>query len=62
MLVVPLAFVTDHIETLSEINIEARQEALALGVKQFEMMPALVKNAKFIACLTDLVLKRIKGQ
>ena len=59
VVVVPIAFVTDHIETLSEINIEAREEALKLGIRQFEMMPALIRNEKFIACLTDLVMKHI---
>ncbi len=41
ILVVPIAFVTEHIETLHEINIEARQEVLPLGVEQFEMTPAV---------------------
>jgi ferrochelatase len=61
VLVVPIAFVTDHIETLSEINIEAREEADHLGIKYFDMMPALIANEKFIACLTDLVLQRLKN-
>lgn len=61
VLVVPIAFVTDHIETLSEINMEAREEAEHLGIKYFDMMPALIANEKFIACLTDLVLQRLKN-
>jgi len=59
LLVVPIAFVTDHIETLSEINIEARDEALKLGVKYYDMMPALLTEELFIDCLTDLVEKKI---
>lgn len=59
LLVVPIAFVTDHIETLSEINIEARDEALKLGVKYYDMMPALLTEESFIECLSDLVEKRI---
>src|SRR5258705_1830580 len=35
--VVPIAFVSDHVETLGEIDHEARAEATALGIKQFEM-------------------------
>ena len=58
-LVIPISFVTEHIETLHEIDIEARREALRLGVAQFEMMPALNDNPKFIGCLTDLVLKNV---
>ena len=61
IIVVPIAFVTDHIETLSEINMEAREEAERLGIKYFDMMPALIANEKFIACLTDLVLQRVKN-
>ena len=57
LLLVPLSFVTEHIETLYEINIEARAEALHLGVEQFEMMPALGDSPKFIAALADLVLR-----
>ncbi|OLD79259.1 MAG: ferrochelatase [Ignavibacteria bacterium 13_1_40CM_2_61_4] len=58
-LVIPVSFVTEHIETLHEIDMEARLEAGRLGVTQFEMMPALNDNPKFIGCLTDLVLKNV---
>jgi protoporphyrin/coproporphyrin ferrochelatase len=59
LLVVPIAFVTEHIETLHEINIEAREEAQKLGVEQFEMMPALGDSPTFIAALADVVLQSI---
>ena len=59
LLVVPIAFVTEHIETLHEINIEAREEAHRLGVEQFEMMPAVGDSPTFISALADLVLKAI---
>jgi ferrochelatase len=35
MLVVPISFVTEHIETLHEINIEARDEAKKVGIERF---------------------------
>jgi ferrochelatase len=57
MLVVPIAFVSDHIETLHEINIEVRHRALSAGVRQFELMPALNDHPKFISCLADIVLQ-----
>ena len=57
LLVVPLSFVTEHIETLHEINIEAREEAHAAGIEKFEMMPALGDSPTFIAALADLVLR-----
>lgn len=55
MLVIPVSFVTEHIETLHEINIEAREHAQSLGVREFCMMPALNDSPKFIAALADLV-------
>ncbi len=55
LLVVPIAFVTDHIETLSEINIEAREKAMEHGAEYFGMMPALNTEERFIECLADLV-------
>ncbi|MHB1050357.1 MAG: ferrochelatase [Bacteroidota bacterium] len=61
LLVVPIAFVTDHIETLSEINIEARLEAMKLGVKYYDMMPALLTEELFIDCLADLIVKKINS-
>jgi ferrochelatase len=54
--VVPIAFVSDHVETLGEIDHEARQEALALGIEQFEMTAGLNDSPTFIAALADLVL------
>ena len=55
LLIVPIAFVTEHIETLHEINIEAREHAHARGAEQFEMMPAVGDSPTFIAALADLV-------
>lgn len=58
VLVVPVAFVSDHVETLSEINIEARQEAAAHGIQHFAMMPGLNDSPAFIRSLAGLVLGR----
>jgi protoporphyrin/coproporphyrin ferrochelatase len=59
MLVVPISFVTEHIETLHEINIEAREEATKLGIERFRMMPAVGDSPLFIEALKDLVLEAI---
>jgi len=59
MLVVPIAFLTEHIETLHEINIEAREQAHKLGIEQFEMMPAVGDSPTFIAALADVVLRSL---
>lgn len=59
MLVVPISFVTEHIETLHEINIEAREDAKKFGVEVFRMMPAVGDSPLFIAALRDLVLRAV---
>jgi len=57
MLVVPISFVTEHIETLHEINIEGRADATKFGVERFRMMPAVGDSPLFITALRDLVLE-----
>jgi protoporphyrin/coproporphyrin ferrochelatase len=59
MLVVPISFVTEHIETLHEINIEARADAAKVGIDTFRMMPAVGDSPLFIAALRDLVLRAV---
>ena len=61
LLVVPIAFVTEHIETLSEINLEAREQANHRGVEQFEMMPAVGDSPTFISALADLVIHSLNS-
>jgi len=55
--VVPISFVSDHVETLGEIDHEAREEAGRLGFRQFEMTLGLNDSPTFIAALADLVQK-----
>jgi len=59
MLVIPISFLTEHIETLHEINVEAREEAESLGITEFRMMPALNDSALLIRALADLVLRSV---
>jgi protoporphyrin/coproporphyrin ferrochelatase len=54
--IVPVAFVSDHVETLGEIDHEAREEARRLGITQFEMSAGLNDSPKFILALGQLVL------
>ncbi len=62
ILVVPISFVTDHIETLHEIDVEARERAVRLGIRQFELMPALNDSPTFIRALATLVLDEVKSR
>lgn len=61
MLVVPISFVTEHIETLHEINIEARLEAEKAGIRTYRMMPAVGDSPVFIEALADLVLRAVES-
>jgi ferrochelatase len=55
--IVPVAFVSDHVETLGEIDHEAREQARRLGITQFEMSAGLNDSPKFISALGQLVLE-----
>jgi ferrochelatase len=59
--IVPISFVSDHVETLGEIDHEAREEALALGITQFEMTAGLNDSPKFIAALANLVWQQVSA-
>jgi ferrochelatase len=54
--VVPVAFVSDHVETLGEIDHQAREEARQLGFRQFEMSAGLNDSPKFIGALGKIVM------
>ncbi|MEX2261617.1 MAG: ferrochelatase [Bryobacteraceae bacterium] len=59
VLVVPISFVSDHVETLHEIDIEHREQALGLGIADYRMMPGLNDSPRFIHALGELVRSRI---
>lgn len=53
--VVPISFVSDHVETLGEVDHEARELAAGLGIARFEMSAGLNDSATFISALAELV-------
>jgi protoporphyrin/coproporphyrin ferrochelatase len=53
--IVPISFVSDHVETLGEINHEAREQAAELGIERFEMTAGLNDSPTFIEALAELV-------
>ncbi len=57
--VVPIAFVSDHVETLGEIDHEARHEADQLGITHFEMSAGLNDSPKFISALGQIVTEAL---
>ncbi|MEL6261126.1 MAG: ferrochelatase [Cyanobacteria bacterium J06623_5] len=62
LVVVPISFVSEHIETLQEIDIEYREIAEEEGIKGFHRVPALDTYAGFIADLADLVEEALGSQ
>ena len=61
LVVVPISFVSEHIETLEEIDIEYREIATAAGVSNFRRVPALDVDSTFIEGLADLVQQSLAG-
>ncbi|MEC4804787.1 MAG: ferrochelatase [Jaaginema sp. PMC 1079.18] len=55
LLVVPISFVSEHIETLQEIDIEYREIAEESGIENFQRVPALNTHPLFIESLAELV-------
>lgn len=61
LVVVPISFVSEHIETLQEIDIEYRELAEEAGIHNFRRVPALNTHPVFIKALADLVIDALKA-
>lgn len=59
MLAVPVSFVSEHIETLEEIDMEYREVAEHAGIRHWGRAPALNTNEVFIEDLADAVLEAL---
>jgi ferrochelatase len=55
VVVTPIAFVSEHSETLVELDIEYRHRAVELGMPAYIRVPAVGTHPAFIAGLADLV-------
>ncbi|MBI5208471.1 MAG: ferrochelatase [Elusimicrobia bacterium] len=55
--VAALSFVSDHSETLWELDIELKRAALAAGIEDYRRVPAFNDSRGFILALRDLVLR-----
>ncbi len=60
VLVVPIAFTSDHIETLHEIDIEYKELAEQSGIRRFERAPALNNDPLFLDALAKLVAGHLR--
>ncbi|MFN6465891.1 MAG: ferrochelatase [Nostoc sp. DedVER02] len=61
LVVVPISFVSEHIETLQEIDIEYREVAEESGIHNFRRVPAPNTHPVFINALADLVMDALKN-
>ncbi len=62
VVVVPVAFVSEHSETLVELDIDYRARAEAAGVPSFIRLPTAGTNAKFIQDLAGMVRGALSGE
>ena len=61
LIVVPISFVGEHIETLQEIDIEYKEIAEKAGIVNFRRVKALNTHPTFIEGLSDLVVSCLEG-
>jgi len=61
VLVVGIAFTSDHIETLSEIDIEYGHLAEEVGITQFKRAPALNGEPLFQDAMAEVVLEHLRS-
>jgi ferrochelatase len=56
---VPISFVSEHIETLEEIDIEYRELAEESGITNWRRCPALNTDPTFIDDMADMVMEAL---
>eukprot|EP00963_Diacronema_lutheri_P000757 scaffold45_cov337-Pavlova_lutheri.AAC.34 len=59
LLAVPVSFVSEHIETLEEIDVEYRDLALDCGIQEWGRVPALDTDPTFINDLAQAVMEAL---
>lgn len=59
VVVVPIAFVTEHIETLFELDMLIRDHALSVGIQGYHRVPAPNDADPLIGALADLVRRAL---
>ncbi len=61
VLVVPISFVSEHSETLYELDILYKKTAADAGITNFRRVPALNSDPTFIRALADIAEQALKG-
>lgn len=60
--VVPVAFVSEHSETLVELDMDYKEQAAKLGLPFYERVPTVSDHPAFIAGLVHQIITRHKGK
>ena len=55
LLIIPISFVSDHIETLHELDIEYREIAEECNIEHYYRAPVFNEDPIFVRCLKDLI-------
>jgi ferrochelatase len=58
IVLVPIAFVSEHSETLVELDIEYKELADKNGCKNYTRVPALGTNENYIRAMSSLIIKK----
>ena len=58
IVLVPIAFVSEHSETLVELDIEYKELADKNGCKNYSRVPALGTNENYIKAMSDLIINK----
>ena len=61
LIVVPVSFVSEHVETLEEIDMEYRELAEENGITNWRRVPALNTDEIFINDMADLVIEALES-
>jgi ferrochelatase len=59
VLMIPISFVSDHIETLYELDILYRKVAEDIGLRAYRRVPSFNCDPNFIGALADLVIEKL---
>lgn len=60
LLIIPISFVSDHVETLFELDIEYRHVADKVNIKNYKVMKGLNDSPTFIQALKELTINAIR--
>jgi len=62
LLIIPISFVSDHVETSFELDIEYRHVADKVGIENYIVMAGLNDSQLFVDALYDLVTKSLSSE